>query len=424
MSLTFPSNPSTGDTYTAANNTWYWDGVKWHTYGNQGAIGPAGATGSAGNDLPKITAVTYADSGYSSNGASSIAPSTAGYIYLTGSNFQSGCSVYVNGTRMTTTYVSSTRVNVAVTGQSIASYHIYFYNPDGGTTVKVNGLAIANPIVVTGGTVTYDGNYTVRTFTSTETLSVTGGNLTVDVLLVGGGGGGARDAYYGGGGGGAGGLVYLTSQSLPAYPNYSVIVGGGGAAATDWTTQASDGTYSWVYINGANDWLFAPAHGGGGAGRNPSSGYGSNGNGRTGGCGGGATYGPGGSTGGSPTYSPYTGYNGYAGGNVSGNSAGAGGGGAGAVGSSTSGDTIYGASGGIGRQINITGTPTYYASGGGGGGVRGGDNRVAGGGGRGAGNSDPTNGDPNSGGGGGGGNHVNYASRSGGSGVVIIRYLT
>ena len=143
MSLTFPSNPSTGDTYVAASNTWYWDGVKWHTQGIQGLIGPAGATGTAGNDLPKITAVTYADATYTSNGGSSIAPSTAGYIYLTGSNFQTGCSVYINGTKMTSAYVSSTRVNVAITGQSAASYHIYFYNPDGGTTISVNGLTMA-----------------------------------------------------------------------------------------------------------------------------------------------------------------------------------------------------------------------------------------------------------------------------------------
>jgi hypothetical protein len=142
MSLTFPASPSTGDTYTAADNTWYWDGTKWRTYGNQGIIGPAGAAGTAGNDLPKITTVTYADNTYTSNGASLIAPSTAGYIYLTGSNFQSGCSVYINGTRMTTAYVSSTRVNVAITAQSAASYHIYFYNPDGGTTIKVNGINI------------------------------------------------------------------------------------------------------------------------------------------------------------------------------------------------------------------------------------------------------------------------------------------
>jgi hypothetical protein len=142
MSLTFPASPSTGDTYTASNNTWYWDGTKWRTYGIQGAIGPAGATGTAGNDLPKIIAVTYADATYTNNSQTSIAASTAGYIYLTGSNFQTGCSVYVNNTLMTTAYVTSTKVNVAITGQSAALYHIYFYNPDGGTTIKVNGINI------------------------------------------------------------------------------------------------------------------------------------------------------------------------------------------------------------------------------------------------------------------------------------------
>lgn len=429
MSLSFPSNPVLGDTYTAASNTWYWTGTAWRTAGNVGATGPAGSAGSGTMDLPKITAVTYTDNTFSSNGASSISTSTTGYIYLTGSNFQSGCSVYVNGTAMTTAYVSSTQVNVTISGQSNGSYHIHFYNPDGGTTVKTLGITVASPIVVSGGTVTYDGNYTVRTFTTTQTLSVTGGNLTVDVLLVGGGGGGGRDSYFGGAGGGAGAVVYLTSQSLPAYNNYTVIVGAGGATATSWSTYAGDGTQSWWYINGANDWLFAPAYGGGGGGVNPASGGSSDGTGRgrTGGSGGGAVNNvnnPVTQYGGAPKYSPYNGYNGYAGGNVTGYSAGAGGGGAGAVGSSTSGDTQYGGAGGTGRQISITGTATYYGGGGGGGAPRGGSNASAGGGGRGSGNDIARPGLDNTGGGGGGGNQSNSPGGNGGSGVVIIRYLT
>ena len=420
MSLTFPLNPSTGDTYTAASNTWYWDGVKWHTYGNQGLIGPAGATGSAGNDLPKITAVTYADSGYSSNGAASIAPSTAGYIYLTGSNFQSGCSVYVNGTRMTSAYVSSTQVNVAITGQSAASYHIYFYNPDGGTTVRVNGLSVVNPITITGGTVTYDGNYTVRTFNSSDTLTVSGGGITVNYLVVAGGGGGGL-GLYGGGGGGAGGLTYAENVTLlPG--DYVVSIGGGGIKA-GWHNYHNDthapgfqGNSSNIFTNGT---LLVSTTGGGGA-----LGY--------------QTYsywaGPinpdGGSGAGGTTFESYGGGNGitgqgYNGGNSLSSSTtqgGAGGGGAGAVGQDSTSD--YSGAGGIGRQISISGVATYYAGGGGGGnsGYRGRGGAAGGNGGGGGGNGGY--GAANTGGGGGGGWGGDFYPGNGGSGVVIIRHLT
>jgi len=44
-------------------------------------------------------------------------------------------------------------------------------------------------ITITGGNVTIDGTYTVRTFTSSGTLSISGGTLTrSSVLIVGGGG--------------------------------------------------------------------------------------------------------------------------------------------------------------------------------------------------------------------------------------------
>ena len=51
-----------------------------------------------------------------------------------------------------------------------------------------------------GGTVTFDGEYRVHTFTSSETIS-TNIALVADILVVAGGGGGGQA----GGGGGAGG---------------------------------------------------------------------------------------------------------------------------------------------------------------------------------------------------------------------------
>lgn len=408
MSLTFPSNPTLGDTYTAASNTWYWDGVKWRTQGDQGIIGPSGTTGSAGNDLPKITGVTYADNTYTSNGASSIAPSTAGYIYLTGSNFQSGCKVYVNGTLMTTTYVSGTRVNVAITGQSAASYHIYFYNPDGGTTVKANGLSILTP--TTGGTITNSGGYTIHTFTSSDTF-VLGSNKTVDYLVVAGGGGGggiANDVSSVGGGGGAGGVIYNTSQSMTA-GSYTITVGAGGG----------------IRSNGNNSIIntISTATGGGSGGTGTTSSGGTNGS--NGGSGGGAGLNSGY---GSGTYGTGTSGQGNRGGSTAVDQAG-GGGGAGAVGNPGLGSPDYrGGVGGVGRQISISGSAVYYGGGGMGGSANPGPTSYTGalGGGGGMGQYYiPQSGTANTGGGGTGtiiGR--NYNPGTGGSGIVIIRYLT
>jgi hypothetical protein len=412
MSLSFPSSPTVGDTYTASDNTWYWDGTKWRTYGIQGAIGPAGATGSAGNDLPKITGVTYADSGYTSNGASKILPSTAGYIYLTGSNFQSGCSVYVNGTLMTTTYVSSTRVNVAITGLSAASYHIYFYNPDGGTTVKVNGLSIVAPASTSGGTKTNSGSYTIHKFTTSGTFSLSGSSITADILVVAGGGAGGGSSpggTYNGAGGGAGGLVYKPDHVF-AVGSYTIEVGAGGTGGTVYGDNNSSGFDSYIYG-------VVTGKGGGKGGYNDAAAVsGGSGSGRTS-VGGGGRYNDGSGT--QPSQSGDSGTYGF------GNSGGdtlfqygeSGGGGAGARGSNVS-ARYGGADGGIGKSYDISGTSTYYAGGGAGGGASGGN----GGGGSGF-YGTGAMGTANTGGGGAGGGGGN-AGGSGGSGVVIIRYLT
>ena len=122
---------------------------------------------------------------------------------------------------------------------------------------------------------------------------------------------------------------------------------------------------------------------------------------------------------------PYSTENTYAGG---------GGGGAGAVGTAaTSVAPVQGGAGGIGRQISISGTPTYYAGGGGGGtttavgGGAGGAGGLGGGGAGGGSNSIVGIAGINGTGGGGGCGGFsnaggNFASGKGGSGIVIVRY--
>ena len=103
------------------------------------------------------------------------------------------------------------------------------------------GSAAADPRA-TGGNVSTVGNFTIHTFTSNGTFTVSDGTLTeLDVLVVGGGGGGGR--YVGGGGGG--GAVLTTLIERQANPgdvsSFPVVVGGGGGGAIYGGDAASEG---------------------------------------------------------------------------------------------------------------------------------------------------------------------------------------
>jgi hypothetical protein len=289
-------------------------------------------------------------------------------------------------------------------------------------------------ITATGGTisdVTMNGKtYRVHTFTSTgsSTFSVsgTGSDGLVDVLVVAGGGGGA---YNNAGGGGAGGLVYVQSYDITSLgSSIAVTVGTGGAGRAAGDSQRGG--------NGANS-TFGPltAIGGGG-----SSLWDTDLDGVAGGSGGGGGGGSNrGKLGGAATQSSQAGVSGssgfgFAGGQgahaPSGDSGGGGGGGSAQAGTSA----VYGGSwgqggkGGDGRLISISGNFVYYAAGGGAGGGGGGLGSIGGrgGGGRGGSNTSPyinaTAAVANTGSGGGGGD--NSDGGAGGSGIVIVRYPT
>ena len=280
---------------------------------------------------------------------------------------------------------------------SLASGHPYrSLSLTGGSTPSQITLG-SSSIRALGGVTTIYNTYKIHTFATagTATFTVTPPNaLTVKVLVVGGGGGGGSSASLYGGGGGAGGLVYSRTMSLTP-GTYQVVVGGGGPAGSN----GGDSTFNGLV-----------AYGGG---------YGSvqDGNGGNGGCGGGGSGGGG---------SPGTGSQGFPGGRGAGQYvAGGGGGGMGATASTSrpnvgNGATyVNGFQGGDGVQVQITGTPTYYAGGGGGGGgngVSGGAVGGQGGGGTGGGYYAATAGTAGLGGGGG-------AGAAGGCGTVILAYL-
>lgn len=233
---------------------------------------------------------------------------------------------------------------------------------------------------ISGGTTTIDGDYTIKTFTSSGTF-VTAVAITAETIIVGGGGSGGRGsaANGGSGGGGGGGVQYDADMSIPA-GIYTVTVGNGGTAPG----SASNGA------TGVNS-VFNSITANGGVG-----GYGN------------AAVSAGGASG-----APQS----KAGGSVSGDQGG-GGGGAGAVGGNGGGSV--GGVGGAGLEY----MSAFFGAGGGGGGYTGGGggSSIGGHGNNGAGTGD-TSGNVNTGSGGGGGYGASTCG-SGGSGIVKIKYLT
>jgi hypothetical protein len=284
-----------------------------------------------------------------------------------------------------------------------------------GTTFSLYGIAaegVSPAAKATGGAIYSDDLYYYHVFGSTGTFTPLA-SLAVDYLVVGAGGG---SGGYRGGGGGAG--AASTSSATLSATGYTVTVGGGGTAGSS-AQNGSGGVGSSSSINSYTS--TGGGAGGGGAASSASAG----GNGASGGGGGGVDSGTGAAGG--------TGSQGTNGGTGGTSRMGGGGGGylvagtnGGAGGAGTSVYSSWGIATGIGQ--NVSGT--YWLSGGGGGGSGQLASNAGGNGGGGAGGFKAvgTAGLANTGGGAGGGarnedNGTQYAGATGGSGVVIVRYL-
>jgi len=273
------------------------------------------------------------------------------------------------------------------------------YTWNGTTWYISNRVADVRYGTATGGdssaTITVGGeSYTMLTFNSSGTLTVTDAGI-FDLLMVGGGAGGVSDSIYCGGGG-AGGLMYVDKVYFDT--NQTITIGAGGALRTHGTASAVGGIVAATGSTGRSRFQErGGGHGSGGGGGYslfaPMPGDGITGN-------------DGGSAGGSPA-------------------GGGGGGGAGAAGSNGSGSGV-GGNGGAGADVSAwrgeSATTTYYA-GGGGGSSDGGAGSSGGIGGGGDGNASGTDGygDANTGGGGGSRDSTGTAG-PGGSGIVLVRF--
>lgn len=247
----------------------------------------------------------------------------------------------------------------------------------------------------TGGTITYDGSWTIHTFTSSGTFTVLSGSGDVEYLVIGGGGGGGNGLA---GGGGAGAYRTGTHAVNDVTSTYTVTIGAGGAGSTTANTSGSNG--------GSSVFDTITSTGGGyGGGENLAGGVTSGGS--AGGSGNTATQTAGGT------------YGNDGGGDASGTNGG-GGGGSGANGNDGSG--LNGGDGGTGTYSSISGSSVCRAGGGGGAGYSTGTNgsgQCGGGSGTATAGTSAT---ANTGSGGGGGRDPTYDGGNGGSGIVILRY--
>lgn len=340
-----------------------------------------------------------------------------GYSNSTGSKLVLGMNDYYSNGAVR--FVGTWRNTAPITSITLS---VDTDNISSGTVVSLYGLAGGQVAAkASGGIITTSGAYTYHTFKTSSSFTPNV-DMTVDYLVVGGGGG------AGAGGGGAGGLrstvtatggggTLETPLSLTAGVTYPAVVGAGGIGGLAYgfnpNSNGTNGTYS------AFNTIYSLGGGGGG------SAGGGTGNPLQGGSGGGASYSSG------KAYSGLgTANQGFNGGEDTEDNppyVGPGGGGAGQVGQNPPNGSTAGA-GGYGVQITALATPTstgansgYYAGGGGGYGYGGGTAGAGGLGGGGAGANNP--GTANTGGG--GGAAANGArGGQGGSGIVIVRYLS
>ena len=236
----------------------------------------------------------------------------------------------------------------------------------------------------TGGTITYSGGYTIHTFTTSGTFTVTqAGSIQYLVVAGGGGGGSGQDGNRVGGSAGGGG--YRNGTAIANATSYSITVGAGGAGAVGEDANGSKGSDS-IFSTRTST---GGGYGGGAGNVNPQAG----GTGGSGGGTGGFQNTPktvAGGTGNTPATSPVQGYDGG-----SATIFNEGGGGSSCGAGATAGVE------GLACSSSISGTSKQYGMGGG---------------------RDPTPNTANSGNGGDGG--TSSTDEAGQAGIVIIRYLT
>ena len=159
---------------------------------------------------------------------------TAKTITVNTGIFQAGDNLFIQNIGAGTCTITAGTATVTTAGSlALAQWGggtLYFTSASAAIFFSGGGATYGTATGGTSSSITVSGiNYTMLSFTSTATLTVSKAGLFDISMLSGGGGGaiGAVGANYGGGGGGAGGL-FQTTTYLDA-TTYTITIGGGGA---------------------------------------------------------------------------------------------------------------------------------------------------------------------------------------------------
>jgi hypothetical protein len=111
----------------------------------------------------KVTNVFVTDSNFTTLDDTALDPA-GGYLKIVGTGFASGCAVYLNGSSVTTTFISSTELRVTTPATVAGTYNLMVFNSDGNGAIYLN-LGVSNfPAYTTSagslGTVYETNDYT------------------------------------------------------------------------------------------------------------------------------------------------------------------------------------------------------------------------------------------------------------------------
>ena len=417
-SITFDSIPQTGYSdlkiMVSARSTYATNGDLGYIYFN--GVGTNQTVRRLQSDGSSVTSNTYSTIYFGAAGASDTANTFCNAeIYVPGytstTNHKSVSIDSINENNATTAY-QRLFAGLWSSNSAITSVTLYPNNGnwDAGSSFALYGIANAAttpalaPKADGGDIIKTDGTYWYHAFLASGTFKPQV-NINADCLVIAGGGAGGGSTNDAGGGGGAGGYRLISGVSLSSTATHIATVGSGGAGIAN--SRGASGTNSSL-IGGS---VSISSTGGGGGGGTVNI------NGASGGSGGGGGSGVPGlkGTGNAGGYSPVEGYDGA-------NAYGGGGGAAAAATNETGGSGSNSAS--SWASATGTGVSGYYAGGGTSGVGSGSSN---GGGGRGespvnAGNAAAGTVNTGSGGGATWTTGSNATGKSGGSGIIIIRY--
>jgi len=124
-------------------------------------------------DIPKIKSIIYTNSGYTPTTASAVDLVKGNkYIIISGSNFKSSASVFIDTTTGSiVSYVNTNRLNVNVETKAVGTYPIYLMNTDGASTFKINAITY---IAGSSGKAIFGYGYTSAVVSMTNLVSNAG----------------------------------------------------------------------------------------------------------------------------------------------------------------------------------------------------------------------------------------------------------